>query len=169
VRSPKPSMRRCPTAKVAPTWARWLSRRPSGHLPRWWGGRLGGLFGTNTEDLRRVLSGLATKTQFAGLAQDFFARFVNKTLSYFLSKTLPAHIGKGERFPTVATHGEFLKGLSTHCREAARIVEDFAGAWLAKKNWETKGDISRREAKAFIDYAMVKLVDELKRGAAAHG
>jgi hypothetical protein len=59
--------------------------------------------------------------------------------------------------------------METHCKQAARIVEEYSGGWFAKKNWETGGKITRKDIPAFTGYAITKLKDELKRGASEHG
>jgi len=86
-------------------------------------------------------------------------------MNYFLSRALSHHVGEGQRFTTLSQQAEFTKTLETHCREAARIVEEFSGGWFSKTNWERGGAISREDIAAFTGYAMKKLVDELKQGA----
>lgn len=133
------------------------------------GGRSHGLFGTAAEDIQREFSKLATNKQFSIFAKDFFARFTTKCLDYFVSRALSHHLGEGRRFTTLAEQSEFSKALKTHCREASKIVEEFSGGWFSKTNWETKGEISRKDIAAFTSYAMTKLVSELKQGAGSDG
>jgi hypothetical protein len=133
------------------------------------GARTKSLFGTTSDDVQQAFSQLATNKQFSIFAKDFFARFTNKCMNSFLSRALAHHIGEGQRFTTLSQQAEFTKALETHCREAARIVEEFSGAWFSSKNWETKGGISREDIAAFTGYAMKKLVDELKQGARSDG
>ena len=45
-----------------------------------------------------------------------------------------------------------------------RVLERFAGEWLSKAKWE-QGGVSRDQARGFANYAMTKMVDELKAGA----
>jgi hypothetical protein len=127
------------------------------------------LFGTTPDDVQQAFSKLATSMQFSIFAKDFFARFTNKCMNYFLSRALAHNIGEGQRFTTLSQQAEFTKALETHCREAARIVEEFSGDWFSKKNWETRGGITREDTAAFAGYAMKKLVDELKQGASLDG
>jgi hypothetical protein len=133
------------------------------------GQRTKGLFGTTSDDLKQAFSKLATNKQFSIFAKDFFARFTNKCMNYFLSRALSHHIGEGQRFTTLSEQAVFAKALETHCREAARIIEEFSGGWFSKKNWETGGAITREDIAAFTGYAMKKLVDELKQGARSDG
>ncbi|CEF48208.1 unnamed protein product [uncultured bacterium] len=135
-------------------------------LTRVVGGRLNGLFGTGPQEVRAEFARLATPKQFGILARDFFAGFVNKCLGYHLSKALPEQVGEGKRFRTLAQHAEFTRALDQHCREAAVRVEEYAGDWFSKHNWQTGGQISRADVAAFTAYAMTKLTGELRRGAA---
>jgi hypothetical protein len=52
------------------------------------GGRVQSFFGTTTEDVQHAFSKLATTNQFSVFATDFFGRFTNKCLDYFLSKAM---------------------------------------------------------------------------------
>jgi len=128
------------------------------------GGRLPSLFVPTPNDVRTEFARLATNRQFSTFARDFFARLTNKCLNYFLSQAIAHHVGEGRRFTTLAQQSEFSKALDTHCREAAKIVEEFSGGWFSKTNWENKG-ISRDKAAGFSHVAMQKLVAELKEGA----
>jgi hypothetical protein len=119
--------------------------------------------------VRQAFSKLATNKQFSTFAKDFFARFTNKCMNYFLSRALSHHVGEGQRFTTLSEQAEFTKALEIHCKEAARIVEEFSGGWFSKKSWDTGGDISRQDIAAFAGYAMTKLTAELKQGARSDG
>lgn len=130
------------------------------------GGRLNGLFGTAPEDVRREFARLRTSKQFGLFARDFFARFAFKVLDFFLSKTLPDQVGEGKRFRTLGQQAAFTDALGTHCREAARVLEGYAGDWLVKHAYEEEGDIARGSAAAFTAYAMTKLTRELRQRAA---
>jgi hypothetical protein len=133
------------------------------------GQRTKSFFGTTTDDVRDAFSKLATNKQFSSFAKDFFARFTNKCMSYFLSRALAHHVGEGQRFTTLAQQADFTRALETHCKEAAQIVEEYSGGWFSKKNWETGGKISRQDIAGFTSYAMTKLTDELKQGARSDG
>jgi hypothetical protein len=120
------------------------------------------LWGSGPDEVQRAFADLATVRHFGGFARRFFARFVSKCLSYFLSKALPNHVGDGKRFRTVADQGRFADALRTHCEEAAVRVEDFAGEWFSLHRFQTAGDITRAETKRFLGYAMQKLTTELR-------
>jgi hypothetical protein len=127
------------------------------------GSRTQSFFGTTSEDIQSAFAKLATAKQFSTFAKDFFARLTNKCLDFFLSRAFSYHVGEGHRFTTLAQHAEFSRALETHCKEASRIVEEFAGGWFSKTNWE-RGGISRQDAAAFTHVAMDKLIAELKEG-----
>jgi hypothetical protein len=127
-------------------------------------GALAGLFDTAPEDVRAAFARHATLKNFGTLARDFFARFVGRCLNYFLSRELPNHVGEGVRFDTLADHAAYTAGLNTHCREAAAVIERFAGDWLSKEVFESGGQIDREAAGRFAHGAMAKLADELRRG-----
>lgn len=122
------------------------------------------LFGARPEDVQHAIAGLATNKQFSAFAGQFFARITNRCLNYFLSRAVAHHVGEDRRFATLAQQSEFTKALDLHCREAAKIVEDFSGGWFSKTNW-LKGGISRDDARGFAHVAMRKLADELQAGA----
>ena len=128
------------------------------------GGRLPSLFAPTPDDVRGQFARLATNKQFSVFAKDFFARLTSKCLDYFLSCATAYHVGEGKRFTTLAQQSEFKKALDTHCREAAKIIEEFSGGWFSKTNWEQKG-IPRDKAAGFAHVAMKKIISELKEGA----
>ncbi|WP_238602621.1 hypothetical protein [Fimbriiglobus ruber] len=128
------------------------------------GSRLNTLFGPSPEQVQAEVAKLRTNIQFGLFAKDFFARFVFKTLTFFLSRTLPDHVGEGRRFSTLAEQAAFTAALDAHCREAAKVVEAYSGDWLMKHNYEADGRISREEVAGFTSYAMTKLVAELRLG-----
>jgi hypothetical protein len=88
-------------------------------------------------------------------------------MNYFLSKTLATHLGEGQRFATMNEMGQFEKALTTHCKEASLIVEQFSADWFSKHKYEEGGDISRESSNGFASYALKKMKDELKEGARA--
>jgi hypothetical protein len=82
-------------------------------------------------------------------------------LAYFLSKELSNHVGASERFLNTRAHTDFNIALRTHCQEASRIVETFAGGWFSKTNFE--GGITREKAGRFAHVALKKITAELRR------
>lgn len=122
------------------------------------------LFGPDADAGQKALGRLATEKQFGGLAQGFFARLTERLLTHYVSKELPQHVGAGRRFETLAEQRAFQDGVALHARQAARIVEQFGGAWWSKARFE--GNLTPERTERFVAYAMKKMRDELRRGAA---
>lgn len=125
------------------------------------GDRTSNLFGTTPDMVRRELAALATRKNFSTLARDFFSRLTERYLAYFLSRTT------SKQLKTVPANQDFREALSLHCWQASRIVEDFAGEWYSKKDYE--GGISPRKAGNFVYVALKKLRAELEKGAEGGG
>ncbi len=123
---------------------------------------LDNLFGSSPAEVRQAFARHATAKQFGRLAHEFFSRLMAKALDTFISRTVCDTVGAGQRFPTVKQHGEFCRQLDTHCREAAVIVERFAGEWSVKHDYESDGRIGREEVGRFAAHAATKLLDELR-------
>jgi hypothetical protein len=69
------------------------------------------LFGGTAEDVRQALGRLAAPDRFARLARDFFARLTQRHLDYYLSRTLPQHVGPSRSLATTADHSAFNAAL----------------------------------------------------------
>ena len=118
------------------------------------------LFGTTSAEVKGAVYEFSTKKGFSALAHDFFSRFTQRFLTYHLGRELSNHVGGNGRFADPNEHTEFVKGLATHCREAAVIVREFSGGWYSKANFED--GISAQKARNFVNYALTKLRLELK-------
>jgi hypothetical protein len=129
----------------------------AGSLANVLGTRTASLFGSTPEDVHRELSRLGTPANFSLLARDFFARLTERYLMYFLSRELSNQLG------SVHANRQFREGLSLHCKQASKIVEQYAADWFSKANY--KGGITPRKAAGFIGHAVTKLAAELKKGA----
>jgi hypothetical protein len=121
------------------------------------GRELSDLFGTTPDKTKAALGGLGTEKQFAVLARDFFARLSRRQLAFFLSRELSQHVGV--RFHTIRDHCDFEGALDLHCREASRIIKEFAGEWFSKHTYE--GGISPTKAARFAHVACKKIREEL--------
>jgi hypothetical protein len=117
------------------------------------------LFGTTPEDIRIACASLATKKQFGLLSRQFFSNFLNRTLQFFISKEISNHVGVGKSFEDIEAVEDFEIALDAFCYQSSKIVEDFAGGWYSKRNWE--GDISLEDSKKFVHVAVEKLRSEL--------
>lgn len=126
------------------------------------GERSRSLFGTSAGDVQRELAALGTTKQFGTLARDFFARLTRRYLTFYLSRELSNHVGGERRFAGMSEHAEFNAALDLHCRQASKIVEEFAGSWFSKTNWER--GISPDDVRGFAWVALKKLRAELRKG-----
>jgi hypothetical protein len=118
------------------------------------------LLDSTASQLRTELGRLATRNGFSYLARDFFARTTQKTLEYYISRGLPKQLASGKPVLSIAGQIEFRAALEKHCREAALIIEQFAGGWYSKSNF--RGTLTPDSAQAFADYALKKMRDELR-------
>ena len=114
------------------------------------------------DDVRREVSKLATEKQFGTVARDFFARFAQRFLTYYVSRELPQHVGPDRRFDSAAEQRRFNDALDLHCKQASKIVEKFAGTWYSKARFEK--DLSEDRTARFVGYALKKMRLELRRG-----
>ena len=110
------------------------------------GRALPSLFAPTPEEVRKALGRLAAKDRYGELARDFFASLTRRYLDYYLSRELSQHVGPQRRLPTATVHVDFNQALELHCREASRIVEDFAGSWYTKAQFQGGITPDRRAA-----------------------
>ena len=120
------------------------------------------LFGATPEDVQRAVRSFSTTKEFGTLGRDFFSRFLGRYLTYFLSRELSNHVGPGQRFANIQEHSAFNQALDMYCRQAARIVQEFAGGWFSKTNYE--GGIDLKKAGDFAFVALKKIRSELAKG-----
>jgi hypothetical protein len=123
---------------------------------------LPGLFGPTAQDVQVALNRLGTTDRFSVLARDFFSRVARKSLGYFLSRELSNHVGPGQKFASIHDHSAFNEALDLHCREASRIIKEFAGGWYGKTLFVEK-EISPQRAASFTHVAFKKLLSELRK------
>jgi len=126
------------------------------------GRELPSLFGPTASDVQHALAKLGTSSEFSIVARDFFSRLASRSLGYFLSRELSKHVGPNKRFTSVGDHSDFNAALDQHCREASRIIKEFAGGWYGKTLQQEKR-ISQDEARKFAHVAFKKLRAELRK------
>ncbi len=131
------------------------------------GADLPSLFGPTADDVKLAIGRLAARDRFASLARDFFARLTRRYLDYFLSRELSNFVGPGKSLPSMDAHTAFNLALEGHCREASRIVEEFAGGWFSKTHYE--GGITQEKARGFAYVALGKIRNELRMRAEPDG
>ena len=131
--------------------------------------RQSSLFNMQVDDTQRALTEFRKPNEFGQLSREFYSRLTNECMNYFLSQTLATHLGEGQRFATTNQMSQFEQALSTHCREASAIVEQFSNEWFSMHRHVEQGKISRESVQGFASYALKKMKDELKAGAKANG
>jgi hypothetical protein len=130
------------------------------------GREIGDLFGPSAPRVKAALRGLGTVSQFSVLARDFFSRLSRRTLDYFLSRELSQHVGIDSRFKTIREHRDFEEAIDLHCREASRILEEFAGQWFSKQTY--LGGITELKAGRFAHVAFEKMREEFRARRGVH-
>jgi hypothetical protein len=120
------------------------------------------LFGSSVDDIQHALRSHSTADQFGDLAWRFFGDYLARTLKFFVEKELSNSVHAGAQLNTIDDSIRFSEELDVFTRQSARIMEDFAGDWFSKHNWEARGEISSEEAQAFVAVALRKLRAELR-------
>ncbi len=116
---------------------------------------------TTGEDVRRALGKFAAPDHFARLSRAFFARLMQHSLEYFVSRVIADHVGPGRGFQSVADKAAFQQALSLHCFNAAAVVEQLSRDWYSKSNWQ--GGVTRAKSSGFARKAFRELRDELRQ------
>jgi hypothetical protein len=124
------------------------------------------LFGTGQGEIQAACRAISTRQQFGRVARDFFAAFMSRTIRYVTDKELSNYVGPTGAMASPTQVLEFEQALNRHCQETAKIVEEFAGGWFSKHNWEANNDISERETAGFTAYALQKIQMDLREGEA---
>jgi len=124
------------------------------------------LFDSSLGDLQGAFRAYSTKVQFGELSRRFFGDFFARLIRSAVDRDVQHHIGKGMTLQSLDEAGDFQRALDIHARQTARIMEDFAGSWYSKHNWESRGEISIDDARGFVAVALRKLRVDLKLGAA---
>lgn len=125
------------------------------------GASLPSLFSPNLDEVQVAIGRLAGGDRFRVLAREFFARLTQRSLGYFLSRELGSHIGTDERFVDDGARSRFDQALEQHCREASRIVEEFAGGWYGKNIYQGDG-LTPESIRRFAPVAFKKIRNELR-------
>ena len=120
------------------------------------------LFGPTSEEVQRAIGRCASGERFAALAREFFGRLTQRSLDYYLSRELANHTGTGQRFADDAARVQFDEALTRHCREASRIVEEFAGGWYGRNVYQRDG-LTPDAVSRFAPVAFKKVRAELRK------
>lgn len=120
------------------------------------------LFGTGLPEIQSACRRFSTEARFGATARQFFAALMSRVIQYTADKELSNYVGSGQVLTSPGAALAFQRDLQRHCFESARIVEDFAGGWLSKHNWQTNDDIPEQAAAGFTMYALEKICQELQ-------
>ena len=121
------------------------------------------LFGSNIEDIQNAFKAYSSQKQFGIISRRFFGHFLSRTVKYFINKELSNCIGVNHRLQSIQSAREFNEALAVYSYQSAKILEDFAGGWYSKHNWEKRGQITEEEASNFVAFGLRKLRMELGR------
>ncbi|MBP7830992.1 MAG: hypothetical protein KA248_13855 [Kiritimatiellae bacterium] len=122
--------------------------------------RMGTLLSGAGEDAALGLKGLHTEKGFGELGRSFFSKLTYGCMDWFLSRTLSAHVGAGQRFATMNQLAQFESALKTHCEESSVIVQDYCGEWFAKHRYTEGGRISGKSIDGFGWFGVEKMRGE---------
>lgn len=125
------------------------------------------LFESSVDDLQVALRHYAGDKRFGRMATLFFGDFFAGTLSSFVERELSNRTGASPGLTSLRDSQEFADALDRYVRESALIVEEFAGGWYGKNNWDSRGQIDLQDTAGFVGYAMRKLRMELTRSGPA--
>ncbi len=98
------------------------------------------LFADTREQTEQALANDGTARGFANTSRHFFTSFMNRVLSYFLSKENVNVVGPNARFESVDSLQRFMGDLRRYCWESSKIIDSFAEEWYSKYKWQHKLD-----------------------------
>lgn len=121
----------------------------------------------SAEDVRHAVGHYAAPEHFGALAQDFFSRFTERHLRYYLDREMPKHVGGNKYLPSLSALDSFNTALHSHCQESSTIMRVFARDWYGKQ-YSKNEPVTRDGVKKFSHVTLLKMRKELKLRSAAH-
>jgi len=118
-----------------------------------------GLFGRTSDEVKRAFASLSKPYEFEQISREFFSRFTNRYMNYFLSRELSNHLGKGKRFNDLIDYDNFENALTVYCWEVTKIIEDYSRDWYGKSLAE---GFTRKKTSGFLYSVFEKIKDEFK-------
>lgn len=119
------------------------------------------LFGSTVNQLQEGLRRSAGTEQFGRVARQFFGDFLARTIAAAVDRELSNHVGADGAFENAGQSREFSDALDRYARESGALVQRFAADWYAKRHWQLKQEITRRDVAGFVSHALVKLRSDL--------
>ena len=97
----------------------------------------------------------------------FFSKFTERYLNYFLEREASASMASvSERDRLASQLSEHIDGVSKFAFETSRITQSFAAGWF--NNYARDRYPSKDESRSFLNVAIGKMREELRREADAH-
>lgn len=119
------------------------------------------LFGTGLKEIQAACRNISTQKRFGQVAQQFFAHFMSRSIRYITDKEISNYVGPDRALSSPDRVLKLQESLDRYCAESAKIVEEFAGGWFSKHNWETNNNIPEDATAIFTAYALQKINMEL--------
>lgn len=122
------------------------------------------LFGDSIETVQNACREASTTDAFGVVAREFFANYLGRTVKLVTDKELSNRVGPAKQLASPEEATNFQTSLDQYCRESAQIVQEYAGQWLSKNNWEQDRRVSEESVAGFAAYALEKLAMEVRKG-----
>ena len=97
------------------------------------------------------------------MARHFFSGYFDRFLRYFVDKEISNHIGPNRSLNSLDAEKAFTDALKVYTWQSSKIIEEYAGGWYSKHNWEFEGDITPEDARRINSYGLEKFRMELSR------
>ena len=124
--------------------------------------RLPSFFDATPEEVQATAARMAAPSEFSRLARSFYTDLLQRTLAYWLDRTLSAQVGPDRAFTGASERADFDAALQQYCLEATRIISEFSTGWYGKRV-NRPAPITRQEAAGFGAVAFKKIGAELRR------
>lgn len=114
------------------------------------------------EGVHLALSEYATPEGFGDLAQAFFTSLGKNNIRYFLDRELPKHLGREGFAKSIQDMILFDQNNERHNAETSVIMRPFAETWYAKKRYQERKKLTRKDLTGFAHVAIEKMRKEYR-------
>ena len=122
---------------------------------------------TGPGDPREIWQRADNGAGFCEVSRLFFSKFTERYLNYFLEREASASMASvSERDRLASQLSEHIDGVSKFAFETSRITQSFAAGWF--NNYARDRYPSKDESRSFLNVAIGKMREELRREADAH-
>lgn len=119
------------------------------------------LWAPTAVDVRTSVAALKGTEHFAALAHQFYARFVERVIHYYVDRNLHNMVGSNRVARSVHDLRAFNEAIRRHCDEAALIMRVFAKDWVGKNHYRDGKQLSQDDVRRFSNHAVEKIRTEL--------